>query len=42
MIEEMLINNVPVYILILAVVFYNNKILKQNHEILEEIKKFIR
>ena len=42
MIEEILLNNIPIYIMILAVVIYNHKILKKNHEILEEIKKFIR
>ena len=41
MIEELLFSNLPVYILILAVVIYNSKILKKNHEILEYLKKFV-
>lgn len=42
MIEQILLNNLPVYILIFIVVVQNHQILKKNHEILEEIKKQIK
>ena len=42
MIEELLIRYFPENILIAALIIYNHKILRKNHEILEEIKKYIR